>query len=91
MSDMPARNGTSETRISVRLSASLASKLKNEVSVRRTSESTVVRDALETYFRHQPPTESCYDAFVRLGFAGSAKDLPRDLSTNKKYLKGFGR
>ncbi len=90
MSDMSARKVSSETRISVRLSAALASKLKKEVSVRRTSESTVVREALETYFQHQAPTESCYDALVRLGIAGSAKNLPSDLSTNKKYFKGFG-
>jgi predicted transcriptional regulator len=78
-------------RISVRLTPTLASKLKKEVSSRRKTESTVVREALETYFEREASTESCYDAFVRLGLAGSAKGLPRDLSTNKKYYKGFGK
>jgi hypothetical protein len=69
----------------------LASRLKKEASTRRESESTVVREALETHFEGRPATESCYDAFVRLGLAGSAKGLPRDLSTNKKYFNGFGK
>jgi len=91
MSDMADRNTVADSRISVRLTSNLASRLKREVSVRRTSESMLVREALETYFRNQASIESCYDAFVRLGIAGSAKGLPSDLSTNKKYFKGFGK
>ena len=87
---MPTRKQAAVTRISVRLTPSLASRLKKEVSARRTSESTVVREALENYFERQLPEESCYDAFVRLGLAGTAKGLPRGLSTNEKYFEGFG-
>lgn len=85
------RSQKAAPRISVRLTPALASQLKKEVSARRKSESTVVREALETYFASQSAMESCYDAFVRLGLAGSAKGLPRDLSTNEKYFKGFGK
>ncbi len=77
-------------RISVRLPIKLADKLKREVSVRGESGSTIVRVALETYFDRNPANETCYAAAVRLGIIGSAKGLPRDLSTNKKYFKGFG-
>src|SRR5712692_6233233 len=84
MSDNMGRSQSTHTRISVRLTPALASKLQKEVSARRESESTVVREALETYFEREPAKESCYDAFVRLGLAGSAKGLPGDLSTNKK-------
>lgn len=34
--------------------------------------------------------ESVYDALVRLGLLGSVKDGPVDLSTNPRYMEGFG-
>jgi predicted transcriptional regulator len=71
------------------LTPALANKLQRQIATRRTTESALVREALENYFKQQP--ESCYDAFVRLGLAGSAKGLPGDLSTNKKHFKGFGK
>jgi len=40
-----------------------------------------------------PPTgngETVYDALVRLGLLGSVKGAPSDLSTNLKYMEGFG-
>lgn len=73
----------------MRLTPALANKLQRQIAARRTTESALVREALERYFERQP--ESCYDAFVRLGLAGSAKGLPGDLSTNKKHFKGFGK
>jgi len=83
------RSQRTATRISVRLTPALANKLQRQITARRTTESVLVREALEGYFEQQP--ESCYDAFVRLGLAGSAKGLPDDLSTNKKHFKGFGK
>ena len=73
----------------MRLTPALANKLQGQIATRRTTESALVREALESYFEQQP--ESCYDAFVRLGLAGSAKSLPGNLSTNKKHFKGFGK
>lgn len=35
--------------------------------------------------------ESVYDAMVRLGLLGCVKDGPPDLSSNPKYIEGFGR
>ena len=35
--------------------------------------------------------ESFYDAASRLGFIGSIKGTPPDLSTNPKYMDGFGK
>ena len=40
-----------------------------------------------------PPTngqETVYDAMVRLGLLGCLKGGPPDLSTNPKYMEGFG-
>jgi hypothetical protein len=34
--------------------------------------------------------ESAYDAFRRAGLIGCIKDGPSDLSTNPKYMEGFG-
>ncbi|MBX9787446.1 MAG: hypothetical protein K2Y37_00895 [Pirellulales bacterium] len=34
--------------------------------------------------------ESVYEALVRLGLLGSIKGAPPDLSTNPKYMEGFG-
>lgn len=90
MSYMPGERVKTGPRISVRLTPKLAGKLKREVSALGQSESTVVREALESYFKSKPAKENCYDAAVRLGIIGCAKGLPRDLSTNKKYFKGFG-
>jgi len=35
--------------------------------------------------------ESFFDAASRLGFIGCIKGTPPDLSTNKKYMEGFGK
>ncbi len=34
--------------------------------------------------------ESVYAATLRLGLLGSVQDAPPDLSTNPKYMEGFG-
>lgn len=34
--------------------------------------------------------DSAYDAFKRAGLIGCIKDGPSDLSTNPKYMEGFG-
>ena len=90
MSDVARERSDTGNRISVRLTPKLTARLKREVSSLGKSESTVVREALEGYFKRKTDNESCYDAAVRLGIIGCAKGLPRDLSTNKKYFKGFG-
>lgn len=35
--------------------------------------------------------ESFFDAATRLGFIGCIKNTPSDLSTNPKYMEGFGK
>ncbi len=89
MSDSMDQSKHTATRVSVRLTPALAGKLQRQIASRQTTESALVREALEKYFEQQP--ESCYDAFVRLGLVGSAKGLPADLSASKKYFKGFGK
>lgn len=38
----------------------------------------------------EKPAEKDWDALIKK-YAGKLKGLPSDLSTNKKYMEGFGR
>ncbi|MFW6114314.1 MAG: hypothetical protein ACOC7K_01085 [bacterium] len=38
-----------------------------------------------------PSGGSALEGFRKRGFLGSIKDAPADLSTNRKYMEGFGR
>ncbi len=79
------------TRLSVRLPEQLRHTLDRHVTLGDRSASDVIRVALKEYFEKHPPPESAYDAFLRLGIIGCVKGAPRDLSTNRRYMKGFGR
>lgn len=55
----------------------------------------VLAEALQTYgIQRQSGTdnggESFYDAATRLGLIGCVQGGPADLSTNPKYMEGFG-
>jgi len=54
----------------------------------------VLEEALST-IEHRVPSdtdngETVLEAMTRLGLLGSVKDAPPDLSTNPKYMEGFG-
>jgi hypothetical protein len=51
------------------------------------SKSAITRDALENS-RRQKPGPSCHDLMADA--CGSLRSRVKDLSTNKKYMKGFG-
>ncbi len=85
MSDMAV------SRISVRIDTNLRRRLKEEASRNGKKESDVVREALEAYFASRRKPETCYDVALRMGIIGMIKNAPRDLSTNPKYFKGFGK
>jgi len=77
--------------ISLKLPDRLLELLEKESRTRRTTKSSLVREALEkTLCPHAPGGEAtCYD--LARDLAGSAKGLPRDLATNPKHMEGFGR
>jgi predicted DNA-binding protein len=79
-----------DDRISVRVPEHLGQRLRQRAKIKRTPESELVREALESYLNAPQEVQSAYDAAVALGVIGCAKGLPRDLSTNPKYRKGFG-
>lgn len=52
--------------------------------------SEVAREALTEHVAKTGKQETCYDLALRLGVIGSAKNAPRDLSTNRRHFRGFG-
>jgi hypothetical protein len=78
-------------RINVRVESRLKQQLEAIARAKGVSPSQIVRQAIEEHLRQQEPGESCYDLAKRLGILGSAKGLPSDLSSNPKYMEGFGR
>jgi Arc/MetJ-type ribon-helix-helix transcriptional regulator len=81
----------SRARISVRLDQETQQRLTDEVLATGKSESDVVRQALRTYFRKRSRPESCLELARRHRLIGCAKQLPPDLSTNRRHFEGFGR
>ena len=77
--------------ISLKLPQSLLTRLEKESRLRRTSKSSLVRAAIERELSdaRTGARRTCYDLSADL--AGSIRGLPRDLATNPRYLKDFGR
>lgn len=78
-------------RITVRVPPALTARLRNQSRAKGTTESELVREALENYLGHSGGERSAYDLAEEAGIIGSARNAPRDLSTNPRYLKGFGK
>jgi len=76
---------------SLKLPDSLLARLEKVSRERRVAKSTLVRAALEKELAapEERAGASCYD--LARDLAGSLKGLPKDLSTNPKYLEGFGK
>lgn len=78
-------------RISVRVSQGTARRLKERSRATGEKESDVVREALEEYLSKSAEEKTPYERALEAGMIGCAKGLPKDLSTNKRYFKGFGK
>jgi predicted DNA-binding protein len=78
-------------RISIRIAPDLRQRIEEAASATGKPESDVVREALKQYFADRGNRDSCYEAARRAGVVGVVKKAPSDLSTNQKYLEGFGR
>jgi metal-responsive CopG/Arc/MetJ family transcriptional regulator len=76
--------------VSIKLPPRLEARLAAAVARRRTTRSRLVREILERHLVASEPTPE--SALARAGdIVGSVKRKPRDLSTNPKHLRGFGR
>ncbi|MGB2621277.1 MAG: ribbon-helix-helix protein, CopG family [Candidatus Acidiferrum sp.] len=78
-------------RISVRVPGKTVQRLKERSRAMGKRESEVVRHALEEYFSKSSEKENAYDSFLDAGLIGCAKGLPKDIATNKRHFKGFGK
>ena len=77
--------------ISLKLPDRLLELLEKESRTRRTTKSSLVREALEKSLSPRSPGSeaTCYD--LARDLAGSVKGLPRDLATNPRHMEGFGQ
>ena len=75
--------------VTLKLPDSLAVRLRRAVVRRGTTQSEVIREALEAHLGAERRSGTCLDLIADL--AGSVRGLPKDLSSNKRHLRGFGR
>jgi len=79
----------SDSRLTIRLSPKLRKRIRQRVKDLGTTEADFVRSSLEGSLNLTKP-RSAYKALLRAGLIGCAPGAPPDLSTNKKYMEGFG-
>jgi hypothetical protein len=72
--------------ISLKLPQALDRRLTELAARRKTSRSAIIREALESYALQPPRTFGGVNSHL----AGSLKGGPKDLSTSKRHLKGYG-
>jgi metal-responsive CopG/Arc/MetJ family transcriptional regulator len=77
--------------ITVRIPQTLTVRLRSSSRAKGTTESELVREALESYLGHSGAQRSAYQLAEQAGIIGSAKHAPRDLSRNPRHFKGFGK
>ena len=76
------------TNISLKLPAPLNLRVESEARKRRVTKSEVIRDCLEQSLNGKHKPVSCLDL---AGDLAGCLSGPKDLATNPKYMKGFGR
>lgn len=84
MSDMAS------TRLTIRVPQALSADLRSRSRASGTSESAIVREALESYLKKSRSERSAYELAQEAGIVGVARKAPKDLSTNRRRFKGFG-
>lgn len=84
----------SDTRLTIRINASVRKHLRKRARSQKRTESEIVRSLIEREFASESSRSgqkrTFYDALLESGLIGSAPDAPTDLSTNKAYMEGFG-
>lgn len=75
--------------ISLKVPDDLLAQLSKEAKARGLTKSSLVRQSLEQALRQATPgAASCYD--LARDLAGAVEGMPKDLTENPKYMKGFG-
>jgi predicted DNA-binding protein len=78
-------------RLTVRVSETLNTRLRSRSRAKGTTESELIREALENYLGQDTSERSAYDLAEDAGIVGAARQSPKDLSTNRRYFKDFGK
>jgi hypothetical protein len=79
------------TTVTAKLPPALTSKLTAEAKARRVSKSQIIRELLEKHFQANGKRKKRPTFWEMAGdLIGSVKGGPRDLSTNPKYMEGYG-
>jgi len=78
-------------RISVRVPGKIAQRLKERSRAAGKRESEIVRQALQEHLSKNDEAKNAHEAFLEAGLIGCAPGLAKDLATNKRHFKGFGK
>ena len=78
-------------RITVRVPGALGARLRDHSRAKGQSPSELVRVALENYLGASGGKRSAYELAEKAGLIGCARRLPKDLSSNRHHLEGFGK
>ena len=79
-----------ESRITVRLPASLRQRLRAAATRSGTRESDLVRGAVERQLAAEDDALTAHQRAKKAGIVGLVKGAPPDLSTNPEHFNGFG-
>lgn len=65
--------------------------LEKQAALQETSESEIVREAVEADLQGGEGAVTCYDLALKAGIIGRIKQSATDKSTNRRHFRGFGR
>lgn len=75
--------------LTIKLPRQLSARVTKLAKRRHLSRSALVREALELLTAHQRKGETFVDRVSQ--YIGAGDDLPADILTNPKHMKGYGR
>jgi predicted DNA-binding protein len=84
-------------RITIRVPAELGQRISSRSRMKGQTESDLVREALESYFRNGQAGEerSAYELAAEAGLIGcvrrGSRSPAKDLSTNRRHFEDFGK
>ena len=78
-------------RITVRISTTLETLLRERSSAKGQTPSQVVRAALVTYLGRRGGRHSAYKLAEEAGLIGCMRRAPKNLSTNRRHFEGIGK
>jgi predicted DNA-binding protein len=85
----------SSDRITIRIPQELGGRLRHRSRIKGQTESDLVREALETYLGGSNGERSAFELAEEAGLIGSIgrgrRSPAKDLSTNPRHFKGFGK